>query len=78
MNQTLIIVIVAALAFVAIVGIGFTFTTGQDDVAKKRAREIGAGRMVANSKASGKAADDALRRRAKTQEMLENLVNEFI
>ncbi len=73
MNQTLIILIVAALAFVAIVGIGFTFTTGQDDAAKKRAREIGAGRMVPNAKANGKAADDAVRRRAKTQEMLENL-----
>lgn len=74
MNSTLIIILVAALAFVAIVGIGFTFTGGQDDAAKKRAREIGAGRASAQvSKSVGKAADDTAKRRAKTQEMLDNL-----
>jgi phage N-6-adenine-methyltransferase len=31
MSSTLIILIVAALAFVAIVGVGFTFTSGKDD-----------------------------------------------
>jgi len=74
MNSTLIIILVAALAFVAIVGIGFTFTGGQDDAAKKRAREIGAGRASTQvSKSVGKAADDTAKRRAKTQEMLDNL-----
>ncbi len=74
MSNTVIIILVAALAFVAIVGVGFSFTSGQDDAAKKRAREIGAGRVAIQvTKANGKAADDAVRRRAKTQEMLENL-----
>ena len=74
MSSNLIIIFVAVLAFVAIVGIGFTFTNGQDDAAKKRAREIGAGRAPQQvSKAVGKAADDTAKRRAKTQEMLDSL-----
>lgn len=73
MSSNLIILFVAVLAFVAIVGIGFTLTSGQGDAAKKRAREIGAGRSPQVSKTAGKAADEALRRRAKTQEMLDNL-----
>jgi tight adherence protein B len=74
MSSTLIIILVAVLAFGAIVGIGFTFTSGENDVAKKRAREIGAGRApVQMSKAAGKAVEDTAKRRAKTQEMLENL-----
>lgn len=74
MSSTLIIILVAVLAFVAIVGVGFTFTGGRDDVAKKRAREIGAGRAPTQvSKAVGKTADDTAKRRAKTQEMLDNL-----
>ncbi|MEX1251367.1 MAG: type II secretion system F family protein [Hyphomonas sp.] len=74
MSSILIIILVAALAFVATVGVGFTFTAGNDDAAKKRAREIGAGRApVQVSKALGKATEDTAKRRAKTQEMLENL-----
>ena len=73
MSSTLIIALVAVLAFAAIVGIGFTFTSGQDDAAKKRAREIGAGRAPQISKAASKATDDTAKRRAKTQEMLDNL-----
>ncbi len=73
MSSTLIIIFVAVLAFAAIAGIGFTFTAGRDDAAKKRAREIGAGRVPQVSKAAGKAQDDTVKRRAKTQEMLDNL-----
>ena len=73
MSSTVIILLVAVLAFVAIVGVGFTLTSGQDDAARKRAREIGAGRAPQMSKALGKAADDTAKRRAKTQEMLDNL-----
>jgi tight adherence protein B len=73
MSSTLIIVFVAVLAFAAIAGIGFTFTSGQDDAAKKRAREIGTGRAPQVSKAASKATDDTAKRRAKTQEMLDNL-----
>lgn len=74
MNSNLVIILVAALAFVAIVGIGFTFTASNDDAAKKRAREIGAGRAVgATAKGPNKGADETARRRAKTQEMLDNL-----
>ncbi|MFN4225395.1 MAG: type II secretion system F family protein [Hyphomonas sp.] len=76
MASNLVIILVAVLAFVAIVGIGFTFTGSRDEAAKKRAREIGAGRSgtaaAAASKAS-KAVDETARRRAKTQEMLDNL-----
>lgn len=73
MSSTLVILFVAVLAFVAIVGIGFTLTSGQDDAARKRAREIGAGRAPQISKAVGKATEDTAKRRAKTQEMLDNL-----
>ncbi|MDP1554111.1 MAG: pilus assembly protein, partial [Hyphomonas sp.] len=73
MSSTLIITFVAVLAFAAIAGIGFTFTAGRDDAARKRAREIGAGRAPQISKAAGKAQDDTVKRRAKTQEMLDNL-----
>ena len=74
MSSTLIIILVAGLAFVAIVGIGFTFTAGSNDAAKKRAREIGAGRApVQISKAAGKVVEDTAKRRAKTEEMLQTL-----
>lgn len=73
MSSTLVILLVAVLAFAAIVGIGFTFTAGQGDAAKKRAREIGAGRAPQMSKAASKATDDTAKRRAKTQEMLDSL-----
>ena len=73
MSSNLVILLVAVLAFVAIVGVGFTLTGGSDDAAKKRAREIGAGRAPQVSKAVGKLADDTAKRRAKTQEMLDNL-----
>ncbi|MBK8197278.1 MAG: type II secretion system F family protein [Acidobacteria bacterium] len=69
----MIILLVAVLAFVAIVGVGFTLTSGKGDAAKKRAREIGAGRAPQMSKALSKTTDDTAKRRAKTQEMLDNL-----
>lgn len=64
-------ILIAVLAFLAIVGIGLVLTGGQDDAARKRARSI-SGRS-APSKLSGKGADENARRRAKTQEMLDNL-----
>lgn len=73
MSSNLLIIFVAVLAFVAIVGIGFTFTAGNNDAAKKRAREIGSGRIASASVKGPKAVDENVRRRAKTQEMLENL-----
>lgn len=73
MSSNLLIIFVAVLAFVAIVGIGFTFTAGDNDAAKKRAREIGSGRIASASVKGPKAVDENVRRRAKTQEMLENL-----
>ncbi|HRI99845.1 MAG TPA: type II secretion system F family protein [Hyphomonas sp.] len=74
MGSNIVIILVAVLAFVAIVGVGFTFTGSNDEAAKKRAREIGAGRTgSANVKGANKGADDTARRRAKTQEMLDNL-----
>lgn len=73
MSSALLTLLVAALAFIAIVGIGFSFTSGKGEAARKRAREIGAGRGGKMSKAASKASDDTARRRAKTQEMLDNL-----
>lgn len=73
MSSTFVILLVAVLAFVAIVGIGFTFTSGTDDAAKKRAREIAAGRTTSAAVKGGKVVDESARRRAKTQEMLDNL-----
>lgn len=70
MTASLIPYIVAALAFFAIVGVGLVLTGGQDDAARKRAKTIGAGR--AGAQAKGKV-DENVRRRAKTQEMLDNL-----
>lgn len=73
MSSNLVILFVAALAFVAIVGLGFTFTGGNDEAARKRAKEIGAGRTGSAVAKGGKVIDEAARRRAKTQEMLDNL-----
>ncbi|ABI76348.1 secretion system protein [Hyphomonas neptunium ATCC 15444] len=64
--------IVAALAFLAIAGLGLVLTGGNDDAARKRARAISAGRGGAPVK-GGKVVDENIRRRAKTQEMLEGL-----
>ena len=46
MSSALLTLLVAALAFIAIVGIGFAFTSGKGEAARKRAREIGAGRAA--------------------------------
>jgi tight adherence protein B len=74
MTSNLLIILVAALAFLAIVGIGFTFTGSNDEAARKRAREIGSGRAASTTaKGPGKGVDETARRRAKTQEMLDNL-----
>jgi tight adherence protein B len=63
---------VAVLAFFAIAGLGFAFTSGQDDAARKRARVIGSGRS--STSGPGQKAEDAnARRRARTHEMLEGL-----
>lgn len=73
MSSTFVILLVSVLAFVSIAGIGFAFTAGANDTGKKRAREIGAGRGPQMSRAASKANDDTVKRRAKTEEMLENL-----
>jgi tight adherence protein B len=73
MNSILVTLIVAALAFFAVIGLGFTLTGDSNDAAKKRAKEIRTGQGIRSSKSGGKVADDSARRRAKTQEMLESL-----
>ena len=72
MSGTVIPFIVAALAFLAIAGVGLVLTGGNDEAARKRAKAIGSGRGGAPAK-GGKVVDENLRRRAKTQEMLEGL-----
>lgn len=72
MSGSLIPYIVAAAAFLAIAGLGLVFTGSNDDAARKRAKVIGAGRGGAPGKGN-KAVDENVRRRAKTQEMLEGL-----
>ena len=52
MSNNLVVILVALLAFAAIAGIGFAFTSGQDDAARKRTRAIGSGRSTAVSKAA--------------------------
>lgn len=71
MDSSLMVFAVAALAFLALAGIGLAFTSGEGDAAKKRAKAIGAG--VSAGKVRGKVHDENSKRRAKTQEMLENL-----
>jgi len=72
MSGPMIPYIVAALAFLAIVGLGLVMTGGNNDAARKRAKAISTGRGGAQVK-GGKVVDDGIRRRAKTQEMLDNL-----
>ncbi|MCA8901588.1 MAG: type II secretion system F family protein [Hyphomonas sp.] len=66
-------ILVAVLAFVAIAGVGFAFSGGQADAAKKRARAIGAGASVTGKGRNAKVMDEAAKRRAKTQEMLDSM-----
>lgn len=72
MPASLLPYIVAALAFVAIVGLGLVLTGSKDDAARKRTRAVVSGRSAAQGK-PGKGQDENARRRAKTQEMLDNL-----
>ncbi|MFN7054401.1 MAG: type II secretion system F family protein [Hyphomonas sp.] len=72
MSGSLMIYIVAGLAFLAILGLGLVFTGGQDEAARKRAKAIGSGKTGA-TRAGHKVIDENARRRAKTQEMLEGL-----
>ncbi|KCZ92769.1 secretion system protein [Hyphomonas johnsonii MHS-2] len=64
---------IAGLAFLALAGIGLAFTAGDNDAAKKRAKAIGAGTSVNGKGRGGKVVDENVKRRAKTQEMLDNL-----
>ena len=73
MDGDLTIYAIAALAFLAIAGIGFALIGGDNGSAGKRARAIGAGESGATRKGRGKALDEAAKRRQKTQELLENL-----
>ena len=65
--------LIAGLAFVAIVGVGFALSGGEGDSAKKRARAIGSGASVTGKGRNAKVMDEAAKRRAKTQEMLDSL-----
>ncbi len=71
MGGTLTIYLVAGLAFLAIAGLGLAFSGGKGEAARKRAKEIGAGRQTGAAVRRG--TDEATKRRQKTQEMLEEL-----
>ncbi len=73
MDSSLLIYLVAGLAFLAIAGIGIAFTSDRDDAAKKRAREITSGAAFSQKGKGVKVVDADAKRRAKTQEMLESL-----
>lgn len=67
------IIVVAGLAFFAVAGVGLALTGGSNEVARKRAKAIGAGAAVSGKGRNAKVMDEAAKRRQKTQEMLENL-----
>ncbi|MFN4025710.1 MAG: type II secretion system F family protein [Hyphomonas sp.] len=71
MSGNLMIYLIAGLAFLAIAGLGLALTGNGDEAARKRAKAIGAGRAAPGK--AGKGVDENVRRRAKTQEMLDNL-----
>lgn len=71
MSGNLMIYLIAGLAFLAIAGLGLALTGNGDEAARKRAKAIGAGRTAPGK--VGKGVDENIRRRAKTQEMLDNL-----
>lgn len=71
MGGNLTLYLIAGLAFLAIAGLGLALTGNGDEAARKRAKAIGAGRAGPGKTAKG--VDENARRRAKTQEMLENL-----
>lgn len=64
---------IAALAFIAIVGVGFAFTSGESESAKKRVKAIGEGATVTGKGRNSKVMDESAKRRAKNQEMLSSL-----
>jgi tight adherence protein B len=72
MDNSIMVYAVAGLAFVALAGVGLAFTSGDADAARKRAKAIGAGATAGKAR-SGKLHDENSKRRAKTQEMLDNL-----
>ncbi|WP_439619859.1 type II secretion system F family protein [Hyphomonas sp.] len=72
MDNEMMIYAVAGLAFVALAGIGLAFTGGESEAARKRAKAIGAGTSAGKAR-GGKVHDENSKRRAKTQEMLDNL-----
>jgi tight adherence protein B len=72
MDSNMMVFAIAGLAFVALAGIGLAFTSGENDAARKRAKAIGAGAATGKVR-GGKVHDENSKRRAKTQEMLENL-----
>ena len=74
MDGNMMTIAIAGLAFVAIAGLGFAFSGGDKEAARKRARAIGAGATVAGKGRAGKVMDESAKRRAKTQEMLEILL----
>ena len=73
MSANLITIAIAVLAFMAVAGIGLALSSGDNDAAKKRARAIALGATTSGKGRNAKVMDDAAKRRAKTQEMLETL-----
>ncbi|MEZ5953332.1 MAG: type II secretion system F family protein [Hyphomonas sp.] len=73
MGADLTTFLIAGLAFLAVVGVGFALAGGEGEAAKKRARAIGAGATLSGKGRNAKVMDDAAKRRAKTQEMLDSL-----
>ena len=73
MDGNMLTLVIAALAFLAIAGIGMALSGGDNDAARKRARAIGAGTTVAVKGRAGKAMDESAKRQAsdKLTEMLQ-------
>jgi tight adherence protein B len=71
MDQDMMIYAIAGLAFLAIVGLGFVFTSGSNDNTRKRTKAIAAGSVSGGKTRGGPKQDDNAKRRAKTQEMLD-------
>ena len=73
MSPNLITIAIAVLAFLAVGGIGLALSGGEKEAARKRARAIGAGATMNGRGRAAKVMDESAKRRAKTQEMLDNL-----
>ncbi|KCZ48370.1 type II secretion system F family protein [Hyphomonas pacifica] len=73
MQGDMIIYMVAALAFLAIAGIGVAMTSEKNEAARKRVRAIGSGQTINGKGRETRILDENAKRRQKTQEMLDKL-----